>query len=45
MMKHLQCRLSPTPKNEKLLKKYIDTNTELVLRHNTRLRVGRKLFI
>lgn len=45
MMKHLQCQLSPTPKNKGFLKKnkkYMDTNTAITAKgvmHN--LTIGR----
>lgn len=43
MMKHLQCQLSPTPKNKSRLMKYIDTNTTLVFEAPYTSSVGRKL--
>lgn len=42
MMKHLQCRLSPTPKNKGFLIKYIDPNTALVFEARYMATVGRK---
>ncbi len=43
MMKHLQCQLSPTPKNKGFLIKRTDSNTTLVFEAQYTTSVGRKL--